>query len=183
MKILAKRPRFVLLDRDGTIIKDCHYLSDPGQVELLPHAASGLRGMMDRGWNLAVISNQSGVGRGFFSLDDLHRVNNRMLELLKKEQVEIKGVFFCPHVPDQNCACRKPRPGLVREAARVLNFEPDRAVVIGDKICDIDLGRNIGARTILVRTGHGREEEQKTDCRPDVVVDDLEGAARMLDAD
>jgi len=172
--------RFVLLDRDGTIIVDKNYLSDHRQAELIPLAAAGLRKMREMGLGLLVISNQSGVGRGYFSLDEVKRVHDRMVELLRAEGVELEGVWFCPHAPEEACACRKPKTGLVEQAAAKLGFEPALCFVIGDKSADIDLGRALKAKTILVRTGNGAQVEAEGVVSPDYVADDLLEAARLI---
>jgi len=172
--------RAILLDRDGTIIVDRHYLSDPAGVELLPGAASGLRRMSAMGFRLAVLTNQSGVGRGYYDEASVHACNARMAELLAAHGVALDGIFYCPHAPEAACGCRKPAPGLVEQAAAALDFDPRRAVVIGDKEADMLLGRAVGAATILVRTGKGAAHEARCRLSADHVVDDLEGAADIL---
>lgn len=171
----------VLLDRDGTIIADRHYLADPDQVELLPRAAEGLRRLRRAGCKLAVITNQSGVGRGLFSLETLQRIHGRMMELLLAEGVEIEGIFFCPHTPDDSCDCRKPQPGLIQQAAEALGFRPAECFVVGDKPCDVELGQAVGARTVLVRTGYGAAVDAEKSCNPDYTVDDLCKAADVIE--
>lgn len=147
--------RFVVLDRDGTIIVEEFYLSDPAKVALCPNAGEGLRRMSQLGWGLIVVSNQSGVGRGYYDEAAVGRVNERMSELLAKYDVKLDGIYFCPHSPEANCECRKPKPGLLLKAAAELGFEPRASVVIGDKACDLELGHAVGAETILVQTGYG----------------------------
>ncbi len=174
--------RFVLLDRDGTIIVERHYLADPAGVELLPGAAAGLRRLRELGFGLVVVSNQSGVARGYLTLETLERIHARLVELLAAEGVTLDGMYFCPHGPDTGCDCRKPLPGLILRAAADLGFDPRLAVVVGDKPCDVDLGRAVGARSVLVRTGYGREHEGAPGCQPDLVADDLRDVARLLEA-
>ena len=178
-------PRIAFLDRDGTIMEDGHYLRDPGEVRLIPNAARGLKRLKALGFVLLVVSNQSGVGRGYFGEDDVRAVNDRLQELLAAEGVELDGFYWCPHAPEDGCACRKPLPGLVHaveaelaEAGR--DFDPANCVVVGDKTCDVDLGRNVGALAVLVRTGKGAAHEQHDDCRPDLVADDLADAAEKI---
>ncbi len=171
----------VLLDRDGTIIAERHYLSDPNEVELLPGAAEGLSRMRNSGCRLAVVTNQSGIGRGYFDMPTLEAIHGRMLELLLREGVEIEGVFFCPHAPEDRCDCRKPLPGLIEQAAAALGFDPGRCFVVGDKPCDVELGQAVGAVTILVRTGYGAAIEAEKSCRPDHVVNDLVGASAVIE--
>lgn len=174
------RRRFVMLDRDGTIIAERHYLSHPDQVELLPGSASGLRTMRDLGCGLLVLTNQSGIGRGYFDVGMLVRVHDRMKELLAAEGVELDGIYYCPHTPEQGCDCRKPATGLALLAAAEHGFDPAMGFVVGDKRCDVDLGRNIGARSILVRTGYGNDEARLPDLRVDRICDDLADAACFI---
>jgi D-glycero-D-manno-heptose 1,7-bisphosphate phosphatase len=174
--------RFVLLDRDGTINVERHYLSHPDQLELLPNAAAGLRRLQQLGLGLAVVTNQSGVGRGYFDLAAVDAVHARLRELLTAEGVALDGIYVCPHTAADGCGCRKPLPGMALRAARELGFDPARAFVIGDKAVDVDLGRAVGATTFLVTTGHGADTLAAGQAQPDYVVADLgEAAARIVE--
>ncbi len=171
--------RFVVLDRDGTIITERHYLSDPDQVELIPGVAPALRELRNMGFGLIVLTNQSGVGRGFFTTQQVKQIHERMCVLLHAEGVELDGVFYCPHTPEDACSCRKPALGLMEQAAGRLRFDPRASVVIGDKVCDITLGKRVGAMTILVRTGYGSQMEEACQGLADHCVDHV-GAALPL---
>ena len=178
---MAEPPRrFVLLDRDGTVIVDKNYLADHRQVELMPLAAEGLRRMRQMGLGLLVVSNQSGVGRGYFGLAELERVHARMSELLKAQGIELDGIYFCPHAPEEACACRKPQTGLAERAAAELGFDPASCFVIGDQDADMGLGRALKAKTILVRTGNGTQAEADGAAAPDYVANDLLEAASLI---
>lgn len=172
--------RLVALDRDGTVIEERPYLSDPEQVALLPRAAPGLRALQALGFRLVLISNQSGVGRGYFTLAQVEAVNRRVFQLLAREGVTLDGAYICPHAPWAGCPCRKPATGLLERGARELGTSPRGAFVIGDKECDIEMGRRAGASTLLVRTGWGRQTEREGEVRPDFVVDDLGEAAALI---
>jgi D-glycero-D-manno-heptose 1,7-bisphosphate phosphatase len=172
--------RFVMLDRDGTVIKECHYLSDPGQVELLPGVGEGLRQLQEMGLGLVLLTNQSGINRGYFGWEEAERVHQVLRELLGAERVELEGIFVCPHRPEEGCGCRKPEPGLVDQAVRELGFDPKDGFLIGDKTCDIDAGKRVGAKTFLVRTGYGAQLEAEGDIRSDYVVDDIRGAVPVI---
>lgn len=148
----------IFLDRDGTIIEEKNYLSDPDQVAFLDGALAGLRAMARHGLPLVVISNQSGIGRGYFSLDRAEAVRARLELMLTREGIAIAGWYMCPHAPDTPCACRKPLPGMIDAAAQDLDLAPASSFVIGDKRCDIDLAAAVGARGILVTTGHGAKD-------------------------
>lgn len=172
--------RFIILDRDGTIIEERNYLSDQTGVELIPNATSGLKKMIELGFGLLVITNQAGVGRGYFSLNELSAIHRRMIDLLKDEGVELEGIYFCPHKPEDNCSCRKPKTGLVEQAVKEHNFNPKKCFVIGDKGLDVELGEAINATTFLVRTGYGAEVEKEKKVKPDYIVDDLLEAAGII---
>ena len=161
------------LDRDGTIIVERHYLSDPDGVELLPDAAVGIRALRRSGMPVVVISNQPGIGRGLYDADAVERVNARMVSLLEAEGVTVDRIYLCPHTPEDGCACRKPAPGLVYEAARDLLRSPARSIVVGDKRCDVELGAAVGATTVLVRTGYGAETEREPGIQVNHVIDTL----------
>jgi D-glycero-D-manno-heptose 1,7-bisphosphate phosphatase len=161
----------VFVDRDGTIVHDRNHLGDPDGLELLPGAAEGLRLLRESGAALVVVTNQSGVARGFFGLSDVERVNERLRELLAAEGVELDGIYVCPHGPDDDCPCRKPRPGLILQAARELGLDLARSFMIGDTGADVEAGAAVGAVTISVRAevaGAGRH------------ASDLVGAARIV---
>jgi D-glycero-D-manno-heptose 1,7-bisphosphate phosphatase len=173
-------PRTVILDRDGTIVVDRDYLDDPAQLQFLPGALEGLRLLRERGHRLVVVTNQSGVGRGRFPLARVAEVHARLGHLLREAGAAIDGIYYCPHRPEDRCECRKPKPALVLQAAAELGFEPAASVVIGDKSSDIELGRNLGATTMLV-SATGRTSDG-TPAAPDYVVRDLLEAARLLEA-
>jgi D-glycero-D-manno-heptose 1,7-bisphosphate phosphatase len=176
---MAQR-RFVILDRDGTIIVERNYLSVPDQIELIPGATNGLKELAHLKLGIVVVTNQSAVGRGLFDLERLENIHDRFRELLAAEDVILDGIYFCPHTPDDGCLCRKPRSGLVERAAKELNFDPKVSFVIGDNACDIELGRIIGATTFLVRTGYGAQLAQAGSVVADFVVEDLGEAAAII---
>ncbi|MBI5637123.1 MAG: HAD family hydrolase [Nitrospinae bacterium] len=172
------------LDRDGTINIDKGYISSPREIELIPGAAKAIKLLNEAGYAVFGVSNQSGVARGFYGIEEVLAVNRRVEELLSSEGAYIREILYCPHhprgmVPEYSitCKCRKPLPGMVDAARQKHGFAIADAIVIGDKICDVELGRNIGARTALVETGFGAEEKVKIDCgeapAPDVFAPSL----------
>jgi D-glycero-D-manno-heptose 1,7-bisphosphate phosphatase len=177
----SSRPRrFAVIDRDGTINREREYISSPDQVELLPRAAEGLKLLQDLGIGMIVATNQSGVGRGYYGLEQVDAIHTRLRELLAEDRVELRGIYVCPHAPEEGCNCRKPRTGLIEQAADELGFSPRECFVIGDKPSDVELGKAIGATTILVRTGYGAATELGNTVSPDFVADDLFEAAEMI---
>lgn len=173
---------FVMLDRDGTLIVEHHYLSDPRQVELIPKVSSGLRRLSEIGLGLVVITNQSAIGRGFFSEARLDLIHRRLRELLEVEGIHLDGIYYCPHRPEDNCQCRKPQPGLVELAVQELGFDPHTSFMIGDKACDIEVGNRVGATTLLVRTGYGAQVSAENSISPDYVVDDLWSTVPIIES-
>lgn len=161
--------RALILDRDGTVIVNKHYLADPEGVQLEATVLEALTIAQQKGWKLVIVSNQSGVARGMFSIDDVERVNGRLLQMLTAQGVRIDGVWYCPHHPTEGkvaeysmaCGCRKPSPGMLDQAARTIGFSVRDAVVIGDHVDDYLLGRGVGAKALVVRTGHGRVTEEE----------------------
>lgn len=173
--------RFIILDRDGTIITERNYLSHHSQVELIPNAAIGLKKLRELGLGFLVVTNQAGIGKKYFSLDDLKLIHKRMIDLLAIEGVALDGIYFCPHIPEDNCNCRKPKLDLVRKASEEHNFDPKMCFVIGDKALDIELGQNMGAKTFLVRTGYGSKVEKENIVKPDYTVDNLLQASDIIE--
>lgn len=181
-RLIPVRPLpYILLDRDGTLIEECHYLSDPEKVFLLPGVVEGLRRFREMGLGLVVITNQSGIGRGYFKSSDYDKVTLRFEQLLGRAGISMDGIYCCPHIPEDGCQCRKPRIGLVERAARDLGFDPKTSVVIGDKLSDMELARNAGCLSVLVRSGYGRETEKEGPEIWDFASDDLLEAAMIIE--
>jgi len=172
--------KFVVLDRDGTIIEECSYLSDPEQIKLIPGATQALRELREMGFGLVVITNQSGVGRGFFDEGRLREIHERMRQMLEAEGVWLDGLYFCPHKPDDGCSCRKPGVSLMEKASTELTFDPQASIVIGDKGSDIEMGRRVRATTFLVRTGYGAQVATNSSVGADYIVNDLRAAVRTI---
>lgn len=151
----------VFLDRDGTLNDDPGYVSHPDQMKLLPRVGEALALLKAQGFELVVISNQSGVGRGLFSESMLPRIHERLNELLKPVGVFLREFELCLHHPDDGCDCRKPKPKLLQNASRRLDIDMNRSFMVGDRPADLGAGRNAGcAGVALVRTGFGRGTEQ-----------------------
>jgi 3-deoxy-manno-octulosonate cytidylyltransferase (CMP-KDO synthetase) len=174
--------RAVFLDRDGTLIVEKHYLSDPAQVELYPGVVRALKRLQEAGYRLFIVTNQSGIGRGYFTLADFQRVTERIQRELDREGVRIEKVYFAPEAPDQPSRGRKPSPQFLFDARDEFGVDLSRSYAIGDKLLDLECGRNAGVRrSILVRTGYGAEWEAKLgNSQNAVVVPDLVGAVDWI---
>jgi D-glycero-D-manno-heptose 1,7-bisphosphate phosphatase len=148
---------FAALDRDGTLIRHVPYLVDLDQVELLPGAAEGVRSLNRRGVPVVIVTNQSVVGRGLIDEAGLAVVHLHLRHLLEVEDAKVDAILYCPHLPEDQCACRKPKTLMLQEAARLADSLPTCAVVVGDSVVDMALARVAGARAIHVQSGvHSR---------------------------
>ena len=173
--------RFLLVDRDGTLIVEKNYLSDPNEVELFPGAALALKAARNAGWGIVCVSNQAGVGRGYFDESAVEAVNERVEKLLNARGASIDEYYYCTDHPDLASTHRKPAPGMALDAARDFDIDLGASVVIGDKPADIGLGKTIGATTILVRTGYGADHEVNGDFEPDFVIDSIADVSAILE--
>ncbi len=168
--------RAVFLDRDGVINKEVNYLSEPDEFELLEGTAEALKILKRAGYLLIVITNQSGIARGYFSVETLNDIHTKMRRLLKEQGAFIDDIFYCPHHPKftGECPCRKPKPGMILEAQKKYGLDLSSSFMVGDKFSDIKAGINAGCKTVFVLTGHGSEEHEKGDqIHPDYIYDDL----------
>jgi histidinol-phosphate phosphatase family protein len=156
--------KVVFLDRDGTVIVDCNYLSDPDGVRFEPGAPEALRRLQNEGFGLIFVSNQSGIGRGLMTKEQSDAVHQRTLDLLAAQGVNMTGSYICPHAPWEHCQCRKPSPFLLQMAATDHGIDFTRSFVIGDKKADVDLGRGVGCRTVLYGT---RDTHDNAGAAPD----------------
>ena len=175
----------IFLDRDGTLIREVHYLSSAEQLELLPGVSGALRRLAEAGYLLIGVTNQSGVARGYFTLEQVNAVHQELERRLRTEGTGLDAIYLCPHHPDftSPCGCRKPAPGLVVRACADWGIDVSASWVIGDKAVDVELAREAGCRSALVRTGYGEKTERELEERGvgvDVVADGLEGAAEEI---
>ncbi|MEC8494231.1 MAG: D-glycero-beta-D-manno-heptose 1,7-bisphosphate 7-phosphatase [Planctomycetota bacterium] len=180
----------VFLDRDGTLNVEVDYLADPARFELLPGAAEGLARLAAAGFALVVVTNQSGVARGLLDEDVLARIHDRMAADLAAHGVTLDLVLYCPHHPTEgsgahraDCSCRKPRPGMLLEAAGRLELDLHASWCIGDSLRDLEAAAAVGARGVLVRTGKGASQEAalaRLTWTGTTVVDDIGDAASLI---
>ncbi len=177
---LTSAAGIVFLDRDGTIIVEREYLSDPALVELEHGAVAGLSRLVAAGYVLVVLTNQSGIARGYFDLSAAERVNARVADLLAEAGVPIAGWYICPHGDTDACDCRKPAPGLALAAQHALGFSIAGAWVIGDKMSDAGMAQAFGGQGILVTTGHGAGAAADGIAAGVPVVADLNAAADII---
>ena len=173
----------IFLDRDGTLIEEREYLADPAGVALFPGVGAALRRLQDAGFTLVIVTNQSGIGRGYYTEADLHRVNDRLRQLLAADGVLIAKIYFAPEAPEAPSRGRKPSPQFLLDARDEFGVDLAQSYMIGDKLIDLECGWNAGVKKcLLVRTGYGAELERTSPAKlaAAVVVDDLPAAAQWI---
>jgi D-glycero-D-manno-heptose 1,7-bisphosphate phosphatase len=180
------RERVVFLDKDGTLIEDVPYNVDPARVRFASGARAGVRLLGRHGWPIAIVTNQSGVARGYFTLEDLAVVEDHLRAEVERLGAEWAGFYACPHLPDGinafavECDCRKPAPGLLMQAAAELGADLSRSWFVGDTWMDVAAGRAAGCRTILVGRERDLVQSWSDDRHPDHAVPDLLAAAELI---
>lgn len=176
-----QRPRFVFLDRDGTLVRDVGYGHRLEDYELLSGVVEGLALLRAAGYRLAIVTNQSGIARGVFTHESFRRFHDRLLDDLAAAGIAIEATYMCPHHPTDGCSCRKPHPFALERARARFDADLARSWVIGDHATDLELAANGGCRGVLVLTGHGLEERFRLGDTPvDAIVPDLLAAARHI---
>ncbi len=172
--------RAVFLDRDGVLMEDASYVGDIERVVLIPGAAQALQRLQKAGYRLVVVTNQSGVGRGYFTRDAVEQIHAHLDEQFRKAGVHLDRYYVCPHHPEDNCACRKPKTKFFLEAAREFRLDLAKCFMVGDRASDIQAGINAGTRTVLVLTGVGKETLAKNEVHPDHIGADMTAAADWI---
>jgi histidinol-phosphate phosphatase family protein len=149
----------LLLDRDGVVNEECRYLHDPKDLVVIAGVPEAVAALNRRRIPVVIVTNQAGIGRGMYGVDAYHAVNRAIEAVLAQALAHIDAWYFCPHLPDADCLCRKPRPGMLLAAAKDLDLDLGRSVLVGDKVSDLEAARAVGCHTVLVRTGYGRAVE------------------------
>lgn len=170
--------RAVFIDRDGTMAKDVHYCSHLEDFELFLNTARAIRLLNQRGFKVVVITNQSGIARGCFTEETLAKIHEKMKRELAKGGAFVDAIYYCPHHPDDNCDCRKPKPKLVLQAAVEHDIDLESSFVVGDLQMDIELGKAVACKTILVGGSSSVRDSEVT--APDAIVSDLLEAAQII---
>jgi D-glycero-D-manno-heptose 1,7-bisphosphate phosphatase len=166
----------VFLDRDGVVTEDLGYVHKIGDFNLVSNAVEGLK--LLKGFRLIFITNQSGIGRGYFKFQDFLDYNSRVVEELKKHNIKIEKTYVCPHAPEEKCECRKPKTKMIKDAEKEFGIDLGRSFMIGDKKVDVEMGHNAGCKSILVLTGKGIKEKENS--KADYIAKDLVDAARWV---
>jgi D-glycero-D-manno-heptose 1,7-bisphosphate phosphatase len=178
--------RAVFLDRDGTLNVEVNYLHRVEDLELVPGAAQAIRALKESGWLVIIVTNQAGIARGYYDEAALHTLHEHLKHSLAVDGAQLDAIYFCPHHPDFSgvCDCRKPAPGMLQQAARDYGIDLAQSWIIGDNTGDIGAGRAVGCRTILVRSGYGKQVEAAlrsgAELWPETIVDDLPAAVAYI---
>lgn len=171
------KQKAVFIDRDGTLIEEVNYLSKVEDLRFFPFTVDAVRLLKDHGFLVIVVTNQSGIGRGIYDESAMHAIHDRIQEELV---AKIDAFYFCPHLPDAGCKCRKPNLGMIEAARTDLEIDMDNSWMVGDKAIDVQTGINGNLRTALVLTGYGRDAKDQLNAQPDCVAEDLLAAAKMI---
>ena len=176
------KQKTAFIDRDGTINVNVEYLDNPNDLHIYPDVAKGIKRLQDHEFKIIVISNQSGIARGYFSEETLQQIHERIQEELAKEQASIDDFFYCPHHPDDGCDCRKPKTGLFEQAIKKYNIDVSQSFVIGDRMLDVEAGYNLGLITILIpeNVEFVKEERRLTKIEPNYICDDFYSAVEWI---
>ncbi|HAM39055.1 MAG TPA: hypothetical protein DCP53_06665 [Elusimicrobia bacterium] len=175
MALTFYKSKAVFFDRDGTINEDVHYLSNVKDLRIFEKSASAIKLLNDSEFKIIIVTNQSGIARGYFTLNDVKEVNEVLVNKLKENNAYVNTVYVCPHHPDEECFCRKPKPRMLYAAKRDLNIDLKESYVVGDKQCDIDLAKNINIKSVLVLSGQGENVKGA-----DYVAKDILDAAEWI---
>lgn len=175
--------KVVFIDRDGVINVDLwRYVESWKEFRFEKGALEGLNALSEKGFDIFIISNQAGVGDGVFTEAAMWEIHEKMISAMAKRGITIRGARYCTHGKKANCDCRKPRTGLLEKAVARIDFDKKKTYFVGDKLSDLEAGKNFGVKTVLVRTGYGKETEKKLTqkLRPDYVVNDLLDAVPII---
>ena len=172
----------IFLDRDGTLNYDEGYTYKTEDFRLMPKVIDALK-LLKNDFIFFIVTNQSGVGREYYTLQDVHKFNEKMLKELEKDRIKIEKIYICPHHPDGACECRKPSIKFIKDAEKEFNIDLKNSWVIGDHPHDVEMGKKAGCKTIYVLTGHGKKHKsalKKKNIKPDYIVKNLYEAAKII---
>jgi D-glycero-D-manno-heptose 1,7-bisphosphate phosphatase len=172
-----KGQRTIFLDRDGTLIEEVNFLHRIEELRFFSYTDEAIKLLKRNGFRVVVVTNQSGIGRGIYTVEEMHAIHAQIQKDLTEK---IDGFYFCPHLPDAGCACRKPNIGMIEQAKDDFEIDFSDSWVIGDKVLDIELGFNAGIKSALVRTGYGQKSVAALKRKPDLIVENLLEAALQI---
>ncbi len=170
----------IFLDRDGTLIEEVNFLSTVEETRLYSFTIEALKILRDAGFTFYITTNQSGIARGYFGAKAVNAIHDKIQTELNAEGLRIESFHFCPHFPDEGCACRKPNTGMIDAANAKGDIDLDQSWMIGDKKLDVEMGFNAGTRTALVLTGYGKKHESELARKPDITAENLLEASKLI---
>ncbi|MBK7704976.1 MAG: HAD family hydrolase [Acidobacteria bacterium] len=177
----TKGQKTVFLDRDGTLIQEVNFLHRLEDLSFFDYTDEAVRRLKQAGFLVVIVTNQSGIGRGIYTADDMHAIHDRIQDELSEK---LDAFYFCPHLPDAGCACRKPQLGMIEQAATEFAIDLANSWMVGDKLLDVQLGFNAGIRTAMVKTGYGIVHGADLEREPDIIAENLlEVVAFILESD
>ncbi len=167
----------VFIDRDGTLIEEVNFLSRLEDLRFFPFTTEAIKLLKENGFLIVIVTNQSGIGRGIFEESAMHAIHEKIQEDLDEK---LDRFYFCPHLPDEGCACRKPNLGMIEAARADFEIDLENSWMIGDKAIDVETGFKAGIKTAMVLTGYGRKDIEKLDKKPDLIVENLLEAVELI---
>jgi histidinol-phosphate phosphatase family protein len=172
----------VFIDRDGTINVNIEYLDDPNNFKMYPGVAKGIKLLKKNGFKIIIITNQSGIARGYFSKETLEKIHKKMENELSKKGAKVDAIYYCPHHPEDNCNCRKPETGLFKKAFKDFNIDSSKSYIIGDRMLDVEAGYKMGLKTVLVPEDKEKvEKEMRTsNIKPNFVCENFYSGVRWI---
>ena len=173
---MNKKNKAIFLDRDGVLNEEVNYLSDPNDFEFIEGSIEALKILKQKDFLLIIISNQAGIARGYFNEETLKKIHDRMIDILRQNNTTLDAIYYCPHHPEYTgpCDCRKPNPGMILKAQLKYNIDLKNSYMVGDTLKDIQTGKVVSCKTVLVLTGYGKEEQKKIDSIiPDMIFKNL----------
>ncbi len=179
-KIQNPKSKAVFLDRDGTICEDVNYLSRPEQLKIFSFAAEAIQLLNEKNFLVILITNQSGIARGFFDGNALREIHEKLVLQLTEQNAKLDAIYFCPHNSVDNCACRKPKTGMIEQASEDFSIDLETSWMIGDKSIDVETGFNAGTKTALVMSGYGRKEIENMERKPNIAAKNLLFAVKEI---
>jgi len=171
------KQKAIFIDRDGTLIEEVNFLHRVEDLQYFSYTDEAVKLLKDNGFLTIIVTNQSGIGRGIYTENDMHAIHERIQNDLTEK---LDGFYFCPHLPDAGCACRKPNLGMIEAAMQDFEIDLENSWMIGDKILDIGTGFNAKIKTALVLTGYGSKAAEKLDRTPDLIADNLLEAVKSI---
>ncbi|MGI8786888.1 MAG: D-glycero-alpha-D-manno-heptose-1,7-bisphosphate 7-phosphatase [Pyrinomonadaceae bacterium] len=177
MEIKNSKSPAVFIDRDGTLIEEVNFLSRLEDLRFFSYTTEAIRLLKENGFLIIVVTNQSGIGRGIFTESAMREIHAQIQTDLTDE---IDAFYFCPHLPTDGCACRKPNTGMIDAALEKFDIDLERSWIIGDKAIDVETGFNAGIKTAMVLTGYGQKDVEKLKRKPDVIAENLIDAVKSI---